>query len=50
MIDAATRDDAAVFSLGPDRALELNRQFLEYQKHFGEAQKLAKGILEQLAK
>ena len=36
--------------LGPDRALELNRQFLEYQKHFVEAQKLAKGILEQLAK
>ncbi|MGH9601979.1 MAG: hypothetical protein ACRD24_06270, partial [Terriglobales bacterium] len=36
--------------LEPDRALELNRQFLEYQKHFGEAQKLAQGILEQLAK
>ncbi len=35
--------------LGPDRALELNRQFLEYQKHFGEAQKLAKGILQGLA-
>jgi len=36
--------------LSPDRALELNRQFLEYQKHFGEAQKLVKGILGQLAK
>ena len=36
--------------LSPDRALELNRQFLEYQKLFGEAQKLVKSILEQLAK
>ena len=35
--------------LSPDRALELNRQFLEYQKHFGEAQKLVKSILGQLA-
>jgi hypothetical protein len=34
---------------GPDRSLELNRQFLEYQKHFGEAQKLGKMLLEQLA-
>jgi hypothetical protein len=31
-----------------DRSLELNRQFLEYQKLFGEAQKLVKGLLEQL--
>ncbi len=31
-----------------ERSLELNRQFLEYQKFFGEAQKLAKGLLEQL--
>ncbi len=35
--------------LSPDRALELNRQFLDYQKHFGEAQKLVKGILQSLA-
>lgn len=35
--------------LTPDRSLELNRQFLEYQRHFGEAQKLAKGLLEELA-
>jgi hypothetical protein len=34
--------------VGPDRSTELNRQFLEYQKFFAEAQKLAKGILEQL--
>ena len=31
-----------------DRSLELNRQFLEYQRLFGEAQRLAKGRLEQL--
>jgi hypothetical protein len=32
-----------------DQALELNRQFVEYQKVFGEAQKLGKEILKQLA-
>jgi hypothetical protein len=32
-----------------DQALELNRQFVEYQKIFGEAQKLGKEILKQLA-
>ncbi len=32
-----------------DKALELNRQFVEYQKFFGEAQKLGKEILRQLA-
>src|ERR1700731_2964271 len=31
-----------------DKALELNRLFLEYQKFFGEAQKLGKEILKQL--
>jgi len=35
--------------LSPDRSLELNRLFLEYQKFFGEAQKLGKEILQQLA-
>ena len=35
--------------LGPDRSLELNRLFVEYQKFFGEAQKLGKEILKQLA-
>jgi hypothetical protein len=35
--------------LTPDRSLELNREFLEYQKFFGETQKLGKGILKQLA-
>src|SRR5216683_2560512 len=36
--------------LSPDRSLELNRLFLEYQKFFGEAQKLGKEILKQLAR
>jgi len=35
--------------LTPDKSLELNRMFVEYQKFFGEAQKLGKGILKQLA-
>ena len=36
--------------LTPDRSLELNRLFLEYQKFFAEAQKLGKEILSQLAR
>jgi hypothetical protein len=35
--------------LSPDKSLELNRMFVEYQKFFGEAQKLCKEILGQLA-
>ena len=35
--------------LSPDKSLELNRLFVEYQKFFGEAQKLGKEILKQLA-
>jgi hypothetical protein len=35
--------------LAPDKSLELNRLFVEYQKIFGEAQKLGKEILKQLA-
>ena len=35
--------------LKPAQSLELNRQFVEYQKFFGEAQKLCKGILQGLA-
>jgi len=34
--------------LTADRSLELNRLFVEYQKFFGEAQKLGKEILKQL--
>ena len=36
--------------LAPDQSLELNRQFTEYQKHFGEALKLAKQILGKLSR
>jgi hypothetical protein len=35
-------------NMGPDRSLELNRLFLEYQKFFGETQKLGKELLRQL--
>ena len=35
--------------LGPDKSLELNRLFVDYHKSFGEAQKLGKEILKQLA-
>lgn len=34
--------------LTADKSLELNRLFVEYQKFYGEAQKLAKEILKQL--
>ena len=34
--------------LEPDQSLELNRQFTEYQKHFGEALKIGKTLLGQL--
>jgi hypothetical protein len=35
--------------LSADKSLELNRLFVEYQRFFGEAQKLGKEILKQLA-
>jgi hypothetical protein len=35
--------------LTADQSLELNRIFLEYQKFFGEAQKLGKEILKRLS-
>jgi hypothetical protein len=35
--------------LTADQSLELNRIFLEYQKFFGEAQRLGKQILTRLA-
>ena len=35
--------------LSADQSLELNRIFVEYQKSFGEAQKLGKEILKRLA-
>jgi len=36
--------------LGPDKSLELNRLFVDYQRFFGEAQRLGKEILKQLAR
>ncbi len=33
-----------------DHSLEMNRLFAEYQRHFGEAQKLAKELLKGLSK
>ena len=36
--------------LSADRSLELNRLFVEYQKHFGELQKQARDLLAALAK
>lgn len=35
--------------LVPEQSLELNRQFVEYQKHFGEALKIGKALLNDLA-
>lgn len=35
--------------LTPDKSLELNRIFADYQKSFGEAQKLGKELLKRLA-
>jgi hypothetical protein len=35
--------------LQPERSIEANRLFLEYQRHFGEAQKLGKELLQSLA-
>ena len=35
--------------LEPEQSLELNRQFTDYQKHFGQALKLAKTLLTSLA-
>jgi hypothetical protein len=35
--------------LSADKSLEMNRLFVEYQKFFGETQKLGKSILKQLA-
>jgi hypothetical protein len=36
--------------LKPEQSLELNRQFTEYQKHFGSALRLAKELLASLTK
>ncbi len=43
------RDMILRHRLKPEESLELNRLFTEYQKFFGEAQKLGKEILRELA-
>ena len=43
------RDMILRHQLKPEESLELNRMFTEYQKFFGETQKLGKQILSQLA-
>ena len=43
------RDMMLRHKLTADQSLELNRIFVEYQKAFGEAQKLGKEILKRLA-
>lgn len=43
------RDMLLRAQLQADRSLQLNRNFLEYQRHFAEAQKLARGILQDLS-
>ncbi|HEV2420497.1 MAG TPA: hypothetical protein VGS59_02210 [Candidatus Acidoferrales bacterium] len=42
------RDMILRTKLDPPKALELNRDFQDYLAQFGQAQHLAKGILEQL--
>jgi len=44
------RDMIVRARLTPDRALELNRQFQDYLHAFGEMEKLAQPILEELAR
>jgi hypothetical protein len=43
------RDMIIRSQLNPDQALELNRRFQTYLHAFGDAQQIAKAILEQLA-
>ena len=44
------RDMILRTKLDADAALDLNREFQEYLTRFGDVQKIARGILEQLAK
>lgn len=43
------RDMILRTKLDPNSALDLNREFQEYLAHFGDTQKIARGILERLA-
>ncbi len=44
------RDMMLRAKLSPDHSLELNRKFVEYQRQFGELQKLAGQLLRELTK
>lgn len=44
------RDMILRTKLDADSALDLNREFQDYLTRFGDVQKIARGILEQLAK
>ncbi len=43
------RDMILRTKLGAEEALDINREFQNYLSHFGETQKIARGILEKLA-
>lgn len=43
------RDMMVRAHLSPEQSLELNRKFQDYLQAFGDAQSVAKGILEKLA-
>jgi hypothetical protein len=43
------RDMILRTKLDPNSALDLNREFQDYLSHFGETQKIARGILERLS-
>ncbi len=43
------RDMILRTKLDPGHAMDLNREFQNYLAHFGETQKIARGILEKLA-
>ncbi len=43
------RDMMLRAKLSPDRSLELNRLFVEYQRQFGDLQKLGRELLQELA-
>jgi hypothetical protein len=43
------RDMMLRVKVEPDEATEINREFQNYLTHYGEAQRIARGILEKLA-
>lgn len=43
------RDMMLRVRVAPDEATEINREFQSYLSHYGETQRIARGILEKLA-